>query len=161
MINPCEPVWLPPLFPVRPWTNSTYELLYRVFHHDFIEVPARYLDYQVRIFNQIEDGHEVTFWHLTSRFDKDAGCRLPELERSERLPWARPIIENSQDPEILAWDFIEGNGEIRTYVWLRNYDYVVIMKQLDHQDRYLLTAFWVNYPSRRRQLQKKFEQRQP
>ncbi len=50
---------------------------------------------------------------MTSREDKATGTRLPDLRRSERLPWARPMINNAGQPEVLDWDYEEGDGTIK------------------------------------------------
>ena len=40
----------------------------------------------------------------------------------------RPLIEHPADAAVLAWDYLEGNGNTHTYVWLPDWDFVVIMK---------------------------------
>lgn len=153
------PHWLPDIFPVSPWTESTYDELYQLFHRDFIESQPVYLGYTVWFFPEKENDKEKLFWHLTSRDDTENGERLPDLRRCERLPWARPMLENPQDPEILAWDHSEGDGSVRTYVWLINYRFVVIMKKYPDEKRRMVTSFYVDYPHTRRNLMKKYNRR--
>lgn len=153
------PNWLPNLFPVSPWTQYTYDDLYALFRKDFVASQPVYLGHTVWFFPEMEDGKEKIFWHLTTREDTETGKRLPDLRRSERLPWARPMLENPQDPGILAWDHKEGDGTIKTYVWLKNYSFVVIMKKYPDGKRRLVTSFWVDYPHTGRNLMKKYDRR--
>ena len=65
----------------------------------------------------------------------------------------------STDPAVLAWDFEEGASDIRTYVWLKDLDYVVVMKRYSDGARRLITAYWIDYPSKRKTLQSKYARR--
>ncbi len=154
-----HPKWLPELFPVNPWRHDTYEALYRLFERDFKESQLVYGGQNVWFFPEMEDGKEKIFWHLTSREDKEVGERLPDLRRSERLPWVRPILDDPGEPEVLAWDHREGDGTIKTYVWLENDDFLVIMKKYPDGQRRLITSFWVEYENAKRKLRKKYERR--
>jgi len=154
-----HPNWLPDPFSVSPWTESTYDELYKIFRRDFIESQPVYLGHTVWCFPEIEDGKEKIFWHLTSQDDTENGERLPDLRRCERLPWAKPMLENPKDPEMLAWDHSEGDGSVRTYVWLINYSFVVIMKKYPDEKRRMVTSFYVEHPHYSRKLMKKYNRR--
>ncbi len=151
-----EPAWLPPLLTVNPWSGNTYEELYAVFRHDFVESQPRYRGFQVWHFNEIEQGKEVIFWHLTDK--GKSPNRLPDPKRSERLCWIRPMLEHCPDAEMLDWD-VDEDGATKTYVWLKNCDFVVIMKRLPNGSRRLLTAHHLDYRDMREKLQKKYERR--
>jgi len=160
----CYPEWLPDMAQVSSWchggTDDTYEMLYGIFCRDIKNHSLKYNGHNVWFFNEIEDGKEAIFWHLTSRKQKTRRVprrqrrfykedeipaqRLPDLRRSERLPWVRSIIENYEKNEILAWDYEEGNGSVKTYVWLKNYDFVVIMKKYRDNRRRLVTSFYID-----------------
>lgn len=153
------PEWLPELFPVNPWKHDTFDALYHLFERDFKVSQPMYDGQTVWFFPEMEDGKEKIFWHLTSRDDKDAGDRLPDLRRSERLPWVRPMLDHPEKAEILAWDHEEGDGTVKTYIWLENYDFIVIMKKYPDGRRRLITSFWVEYGNTRRKLRKKYDRR--
>jgi hypothetical protein len=153
------PEWLPDLFPVNPWTSTTYEALYRLFQKDFVESQPVYKGQTVWFFPEKEDGKEKIFWHLTTRDEREAGERLPDLRRSERLSWVRPMLNQPECPEALAWDYEEGDGTVKTYVWLENYDFVVILKKYPDSSRRLITSFWLEYSHAKRKLKKKYERR--
>lgn len=153
------PAWLPDMFPVNPWTAGTYEDLYQVFCRELKDSHPSYRGAEVWFFLDMDDGKEQLFWHLTSRDDKETNERLPDLRRSERLPWVRPMIDQPNQPEVLDWDSEEADGTIKTYVWLRDYDFVVIMKKYPDENRRLITSFWIEYGNTRRKMQKKYDNR--
>jgi len=113
----------------------------------------------VWFFPEMENGREVIFWHMTSEKDKNTGERLPDLRRSERLPWARPMIDNPGQPEVLAFDYLESDGDNNTYVWLKDHDFVVLMKRYRDGRRRLLTSFYVKYENYRGKLHRKYVRR--
>jgi len=167
---------------VSPWqhggSGDTYEMLYGIFQKDFVLSKPRYDGHDVWHFRgreDFEDGKEKVFWHLTSRVSKpkpvprrkrkfaaqirQQAQRLPDLRRSERLPWVRPMIENPDQPEVLAWDYKEGDGTIRTYVWLKDHDFVVIMKKYRNGSRRLITSFYVDKAYKGRDFDRKYANR--
>jgi len=147
------------MFHVNPWTEQTFNFLYEIFKRDFVESQPCYRGVHAWFFPEKEDGKEVVFWHLTSRDDKDVGERLPDLRRSERLPWARPMLDNADAMEVLDWDFKEGDGIVKTYVWLKDFDYLMVLKKYPDGRRRLITSFWVEYQNTRRKLEKKYDRR--
>lgn len=171
------PDWLPEMASVNPWTAVTYELLYGIFCRDIRDGVLKYAGYDVWIFRDIEDGKETLFWHLTSRQKKAQKVprrkrkilppdleitdqeRLPDLRRCERLPWVKPIIEHPVDPEVLAWDYEEGDQTIKTYVWIKDYDFVVIMKKFPNGKRRLITSFYVDSHYKREDFLRKYADR--
>lgn len=155
-----HPYWLPPLWPMSPWSEEVMEALYELFRRDFIDNPALYQGYRVWFFPERDRGKELIFWHLVEREDPPrSGNRLPDFRRCERLPWARAMLDNVGAPEVKAWDYEEGDGDVRTYLWLEALDYVIVMKRYPDGQRRLITAYWVDYESKRRTLRKKWQRR--
>lgn len=168
---PSKPQWLPEMVQVNPWTDDTYKILYTLFCRDFVDSRPRYRGREVWHFPEKENGREMIFWHLTSRGTKpkpvprrkrkfaaaitQQAQRYPDLRRSERLTWVRPLIENPDKIEVLAWDYEEGDGKIRTYVWLEDFDFVVIMKKYPDGRRRLITSFFVDNDYKRRDFERK------
>lgn len=60
-------------------------------------------------------------------------------------------------PEILHWDCEEGNKDIRTYNWLSEHDYLIVMKKFKDGQRRLGTALYIDDGNRHRQLLRKYE----
>jgi len=177
-----NPSWLPAMAQVSPWRHGgpddTYEMLYGIFQRDFVRTQPRYDGHAVWHFRRPEDwedGKEKLFWHLTDREEKPKPVprrmrkyaaqiqvqpgRYPDPRRCERLPWVRPMIDNSRQPEVLAWDYREGDGSIRTYVWLKDLDFVAIMKKYPKGRRRLITSFYVDQEYKRRAFERKYANR--
>ena len=153
------PDWLPTMVAVNPWTQDTFDTLYSIFTRDFKDSQPTYKGYIVWFFPEMDGGKEVVFWHLTHRDDKETGERLPNFRRCERLPWARKMLDNPDKPEVLAWDYKEGDRSIKTYVWLKDYDYLVLLKKYRNGGRRLVTSYYIDYPHKRRMLERKYSQR--
>lgn len=151
--------WLPELYVVNPWTEKTIDDLYSIFLRDFIQNQLFYEEKQVWFFPEKENEKETIFWHLITKKELSVDDRLPDFRRAERLPWANPVINNAIYPEILNWDYEEGNGEIHTYLWLKDQDYLVILKKYKDSRRRLLTAYWIEHENYKRKLQGKYENR--
>lgn len=169
--------WLPEMFCIDPWTQNTYNMLYRIFCRDIRDHDLRYMRNEVWIFPEMEDGKEKIFWHLTTRFVKarkiprrkkkffPAGQtyieegRFPDLRRCERLPWVRALIENAKKLEVLSWDYEEGDLTIKTYVWLKDLNFIVIMKKYPDNRRRLITSFYVDQAYKQIDFERKYTNR--
>lgn len=171
------PDWLPDIVSVDPWTEGTYDMLYQIFCRDIRDYDLRYFGNKVWIFQDIEDGKEKIFWHLTTRsaraikiprrkrkfypagqtyIDED---RYPDLRRCERLPWIKALIEKAREPGLITWDYEEGDGTIKTYVWLKELDFAVIMKKYPDNKRRLITSFYIDKNFKRKDFERKYENR--
>jgi hypothetical protein len=158
------PDWLPPMVQVNPWHSETCEQLYEVFRADFLQAQIKYRGFRVWFYPTTEeDGKEAIFWHLTTREQKPGQPpqRLPDLRRCERLSWIKPMILRCPCPSnsILDWDFVEGDGSIKTYIWLHRHDFVVILKKLPDGQRRLITSFHLDSEHQRDKMRKKWERR--
>ncbi len=154
------PDWLPQMLSVSPWTADTYDKLYLVFCRDIRDATLRYLGNEVWFFRDMEAGKEVLFWHLTTKEQQKESIprrkrkfcnmqsvqekeRYPDLRRCERLNWVKPLIHHSDDCEVLAWDYEEGDGGIKTYIWVKDHGFTVVMKKFPDGKRRLITSFYV------------------
>lgn len=107
--------------------------------------------------------YEEGFWHLITKTDQQSNERLLDPRRAERLPWCKPTLTNSSDPQVKVWDYREANNKIRTYVWLENWDYVIVVEKRQHNRgiiAFLITAYHLDYNSTRRNLKAKYEKRE-
>ncbi len=171
----CE--WLPDTADVNPWTEDTYDMLYLIFCATIRDRNLRFQGDGVWTFPEMEDGKEKVFWHLTTRKQSkqfvprrkqkfyrdqqqdDDKERLPDPSRCERLPWVHAFIENSCEPELLFWDYEEGDGDIKTYIWFRDEDFVVILKKYDNGSYRLVTSFYVTSEYKRQDFERKYNNR--
>lgn len=157
------PPWLPEPLVVSPWTTDTYERLYEVFRRDILTSRLTYRGYGVWFYPQSADNDkEDIFWHLTTRKDRSLPPeRLPDLRRCERLPWVKPMILRCPDAgdDLVDWDYEEGDGAVKTYVWLHRLDFVVVMKKLNDGRRRLVTSFHLDNQHQREKMRRKRERR--
>lgn len=157
----CCPSWLPPMMRLDgDWERQILVNLYRVFTNDF-KVNVCYFNHLRVIYDthKKESNLEEGFWHLITRDDKTLGGRITDFPRAERLPWCKPTIEHAtNDVEILTWDYRESSKRINSYIWLINYDYVVIV-QKRKKVAFLLTAYHVDGNSTKKSLRRKYSQR--
>jgi len=153
------PPWLPHILNLDGAWENALKILYKVFDNDFIKGKPDYLGCSVIWDNRKLDGkYEEGFWHLISKEDYESGERYADYRRAERLPWCAPTICICPEVAVTSWDYREGSGKVRTYLWLRSWDYVVVLEKL--KNPYLLvTAYYVNGASTRRKLEKKYDNR--
>lgn len=176
---PAKPAWLPPHIPFNGDWDTFVKALHIIFERDFVRVWPRFRTFPVWHDNRKidpKDKHhfEEGFWHLVTRtqlvYNRQKRCdekqRLPDTDRAGRLTWARPIIDHETAAEVVVWDYDDVTPQkksvVRTYVWLRDQDYAVI---LEHQKRpkgdvfMLITSFYVDFEGKRRDLQSRYERR--
>jgi hypothetical protein len=177
MTASARPDWLPDHVPFSGDWDGFIRTLYAIFESDFKHGRPRFRTRPIW-HNQWVDRSdtyrfEEGFWHLvtrdqwiynraTRRKEKE---RLPELDRAGRLPWAKPITENETTDHVLVWEFEDETrkGKIpRTYLWLKNWDYVVILEKhaKSKGDIFMLiTSFYVDIPAKRKDLESRYDRR--
>jgi len=157
------PAWLPPISSCDGDWEQVLARLYSIFYRDFKSGRPLYENSPV-VFDKtisVGDAYEQGFWHLVTKQDEQTGERLPDFRRAERLGWCRPAIDNCREVEVLTWENDHGRSR-RTYFWLVDHDYVVVLERKDKKRRvafFLVTAFYVEGSSGERSLRKKYEKR--
>ncbi len=160
-----RPPWLPDKISTDGRWEEIVDELYRIFAGDFKNNTIFYKGYPVWWDRRIlEDDKEEGFWHLITKKDTQTGQRLFDPRRAERLRWCRALIENDDNEWIRCWDYQESKGRIRTYLWIEKLDYVVVLEKRKvgkTEGYFLITAFYVDGESKRRNLRRKYEKRLP
>ena len=79
-----------------------------------------------------------------------------------------PAILHPSGPAVKVWGYRKGNGRIRTYVWLEDLDYVVVLQKRPVRTRrgpiaiaFLVTAFHLDGEGSRRWFRRSYEARCP
>jgi hypothetical protein len=142
-----QPDFLPPIVNLDGLYEEIIERLYQIFRKDFIEERAKHLGRNVTfngIIDEFSQGKVEGFWHVITRDDATKSNRLIDYRRAERLPWAKPLMENPSRDEIKFFVFNEGSARkgIRHYIWFEEGHYVIILKKRKY-DYYWITAFYV------------------
>lgn len=111
---------------------------------------------------------QTLFRHLTTREDKDEkgkkmGTRSFEMARSVRLHWIKYHIDElkKDNVEIFSYqDRINRKDVTRTYIYDIDQEYVIILEpQRSGTDYYLLTAYYLNEPGGKKQIEKKMKKK--
>jgi hypothetical protein len=158
------PQWLPDPFPLPDMTHRALEQLYEIFKKDFINTTPHFQKREVWHDRTILPGNNYPegFLHIVQRDDFLANRRTFDHLRAERLPWCRPCIEHDGDTFLKVFSYQEGRGKIRSYIWLEQFDYVVVLEQRTKQGVFfLITAYHLDGESDRRRLTRKYENRIP
>lgn len=159
------PDWLPAIASVSGEWEQVLARLYSIFNRDFRQTSCRFENCPVWWDQRKLDGspYEEGFWHLITKIDYKRKERLLDPRRAERLPWCKPTMVNSNAPEVRVWSYEEAKGKIRTYLWLENWDYVVVLEKRQLRGgrniAFLITAYYVEGESTRRSLRRKYESR--
>jgi hypothetical protein len=158
--------WLPEFISVDGVWDEILNILYSVFSKDFKNEKLFHGGLEVWYDRSIKEGQfEEGFWHIIAREDIKTKERLFDPRRAERLPWCAPIIRNFDDFNIKWWRYREGNGKIRRYLWLCEWDYVVILEERmlyaknnmpSRATVFLITAFYIDGNQKRADLERKF-----
>jgi len=156
---PDAPGWLPSLIPLDgKWEERVVEL-YATYQEIFFTGSCRYDGKPVHVGTKKTDPpYEDSFWHLISRDDKHSGDRLPDFDRARRLLWIPAVLNNSNDNHVLAWDFQEAGGTIRRYIWLKEFDFVLILIDKGYV-WILITAFFISSNWSRKNFEEKYTKR--
>jgi len=158
------PQWLPPMASIDGEWQKVLTMLYRIFEHDFRKASPTFEGRPVWWDRRVlgDEEYEEGFWHLISRLDATTQTRLLDPRRAERLPWCAPTLTNSRDRTVTVWDYEEPNGRARTYLWLRDWDYVIVLEKRSQrlgEIAFLVTAYHVDGESRRRNLSARYAKR--
>jgi len=136
--------------------NKFLDAVYGVFERDFKHSNPHYGAKPLIYDSTIEDGKEVTFWHVTTSTDRATGERLPDFRRSERITWIRPILEHSDDKALKVWRSQRGR-ETRVLLWLEEFDYLVILREKPRKV-FLVAAYCIDSEHRRATLRKEWKE---
>ncbi|MGA3023809.1 MAG: hypothetical protein ABSF98_03460 [Bryobacteraceae bacterium] len=158
------PDWLPEFCATDGEWSAVAADLYNAFVRDIVTDPPRIEGCPVWWRRRMVDGHEETFWHLVTRDDAEVGERLFDPRRAERLRWCGAILRHCDDPAVTRWRYREQRGQIRLYLWLHDHDYVVVLEEREVRGGkvyFLISAHHLDGESRRRNLRRKYEKREP
>lgn len=160
------PHWLPEIIEVNGSWSDVITRLYDIFRTDFVLGRPNYDGLPIWWDQRKLDGdsREEGFWHLVTKDDRESGERLPDFPRAKRLPWCRATIEMNAPPDVLVFDYEEGKGKIRRYLWVHECDYLVVLekRRRNGKDRAysLVTAFYLDGSSSRMKIQRKYKNRE-
>ena len=137
--------------------NRYFEAVYAVFKKDFVDSKPVFRGVRLGLkkYPTVVD-KEYTFYHMTHEGDIEHD-RKPCFRRMERIRFPRPMIDNSQHPELKVWKNVRrGKGGTKTRILILNEKerYLVV---LDERPKFILP--WTAYYLRStKELGKKLEE---
>lgn len=133
-----------------------FEAVYEVFKRDFVKSKPIYRGRRLGLKKHPQvDGKEATFYHLTHSGDIHSD-RIPDMRRMERIPFPKPIIDNSNLSPLKVW-MNKRRSENRICLLHEDESYLVVLA--DRGD-YILpwTAYYIEYENRKIKLLREYEQ---
>ena len=77
------------------------------------------------------------------------------------------MIDHAEQEPIKLWDYKEGRGDIKTYIWFEEQDYVIILqkREISYYGNlldvyYVVTAYHIDGASQRRSFERKYHSRE-
>ena len=147
-LNDCEGNW-----------NKFINAVYEIFEQDFVKSKPFFRGKKLSLkIHPVYQERAYTFYHMTHK-GEDEQNREPDLRRCERIPWAKPIIENCDTWKLKVWEQ-NRKGKNRICIWFEsedNFDYIII---LDARKDYILpwTAYVMEHKHEKRKKQKEWEE---
>jgi hypothetical protein len=146
------------------------ESLMRVFKRD-IEDNSKFQFRKKQIRPTKKEGElpmQTLYRHLTTKEDKDEkgnklGTRTFEMARSIRLHWIKVHLEENTKTSVEVFSYedrVDRKDIVRTYIYNKTSEYVIILEpQKSKFDYYLLTAYYLNEPGGKKQIEKKLKKK--
>lgn len=126
-------------------TQRTESLL-RVFKRDIEDNPEfKFRSKKINPTKGEDDAMAILFHHLTtSIIDEKTRERVFEYQRSKRLHWIKHHIYENKKENILIFSIEESAG-IRTYIFDKDQNYVIILEPYrSRTEYYLITAYYLD-----------------
>jgi len=125
------------------------ESLRKIFSRDFEKHENKFRGNIIRPIPSKKDKMELLFKHLTTRkiHGRNDRKRAYDRDRAVRLHWVRPHIEENIPDELHIFSVEQKVGSsysVRTYIYNRKEQYVVILEPFRKtDDYYLITAYYL------------------
>lgn len=132
------------------------DAVYRIFRQDFVTTKPVFEGKRLGLkAYPLVDNKEYTYYHFTHSggHEKD---REPDLRRMERIPFPKPIIDNSGHADFKVWRVKRGTKD-RILLFCEKESYLVVLE--DRTD-YILpwTAYIVDREHQRKKLLKQYKE---
>ncbi len=127
------PAWLPARLLQASFKDAvTLEIVaYDIFRKDWDIFPIFRGD-EVRIHRRPHKANATrwhTYWHCVTEGEPEETRTKPMIDRLERIPWSRPLIEYETDTAagIKVWANIRGRDR-HVCIWFEPENYLIILK---------------------------------
>ena len=132
--------------------------LKRIFKRDFEDVVNSFRDKIIRPIpsQSQQDKMEILYKHLTTKkiYGRNDNKRAYDRDRAIRLHWVRPhVLQNIPDELTIfsVQEKVQGSYAVRTYIYNRSEQYVIILEPFRNtDDYYLITAYYLETRNKRK-----------
>lgn len=154
------PDWLPNKLSIAGMSlKQSYADLHEIFLRDLSDLSGIIVDGKSVCIDMVKDkvytDYERGFLHFVTRENGDQ--RIIDFARAERLNWILPILTHYLEPEVAAF-WHTGPKDDALYLWLQNFDFLVILKNQKsakyRNSRIMVTSYHVD-PGYRKTLERR------
>jgi hypothetical protein len=122
--------------------------IYGIYLNDIVNNPiainGKNLKFNdTKSFHPICKGKHQCFEHIITRESKHSGKRNFDKERTNKIHWIKPILENVHDPRIKYFEAINDKGYNQLFYWYQDKGFIVIIREIS-PDLKLITTFSVD-----------------
>lgn len=146
MCKECEVLNLPAKLNYADYNGDILAFIgaaYKIFKRDFVITRPVFEGKPLALKKiPLVAGREYTFYHLTQEGD-DEDNRQFSINRTECIPFPRPMIDNISHPYLKVWSNTR-NGKERVLIYHEQENYLVILEK-----RKSYTLLWTAYPVNR------------
>ncbi|MCC5847261.1 MAG: hypothetical protein JJU29_04130 [Verrucomicrobia bacterium] len=153
------PTWLPTALALADFTdlNALEAAAYAHFRSAWASHPNFRGD-EVRVHRHphlANSNRWNTYWHCVTEGHPESTRTNPIPDRLERIPWARPIIENETEAHsgIKVWANIRGRDR-HVCIWFEPENYLIVLKVA--KDHFVLKTTYRPESRRRSQLHRDY-----
>lgn len=140
--------WLPEFITVDDIANNQEKLIdesYKAFIEDYLNDQIFFKHYPVHYKRHPEiDGKHGTFHHIISSDDDVSPARVWNFDRIQRVRWAKALIINYNDQDILKWEN-KRHGKLRICLYLLAEKYIVVLDPRKDVNGNKFMLLWTAY----------------
>lgn len=130
-----------------PNSDQLYEI-YGIYLRDIVNNPilinGKPLKFNSnRSRHPICSGKHLCFEHIITRESKYSGKRNFDRERTNKIHWIRPILENVGDSRIKYYELVNDDGQNQLYYWFQEKGFIIIIREIN-PDLLLITTFSID-----------------
>lgn len=157
-----NPVWLPEKLNYIGYKGNWSQFIndaYSILESDLCQDKIILDSNEIEIDRNIVLGKTEAFRHIVEGRDVKGIVECAEtIRRMERVNWIKPILVNQDSELVLRWENKRGR-KTKVLLWLKDIEmmgYLVVLKKKKDGGLFLETAYPVNWPKRRLQLEKEY-----
>ncbi len=129
-------------------TGDQLYIMYGHFLNDFHKSPLIHRGKKV-IFNTNRSRHPLFkgkfegFVHVVTRKSQYTEKRQYDRDRSNRVHWIKPILDDWQNPLVSYFERVNDDGLLQYFYWVQSLSFLIILRELN-PDLLLVTSYCID-----------------